>query len=319
MSPRARLLLVTVGLSLMAALVVRVGVGTIAAMVARVGWAFPLIVALYTVHSTFRALVLWVSLGVHAVPFVDVLRIRFSGEAVEALTYTGPLLAEPAKGVLLTSRGVPPVNAFAAISLEYLLYTVTSAAFGALAALLLLRMGPLPPGLHGAALTLMFAMIGFIVLTFAAGVSGIGLIAPALRTINRLIHRERVTAAIERIMEVEMVLVAFLHTQPWRVALSVVLEAASHALLLSDVWVVLHALGLRVTVLDLLIIEGSTKLVAFVFFFVPAQLGATEGGYALIFPVLGLPVAAGLTLALLRRIRGMCIAGIGLAAGSTMR
>jgi len=318
MSPRARLLLVTLGLALMTALVIRVGVGTIATMVAQVGWAFPLIVALYVIHSAFRALVLWVALGVHAVPFLDVLRIRFSGEAVEALTYTGPLLAEPAKGLLLTSRGVPPVNAFAAISLEYLLYTVTSAGVGAIGALLLLRMGSLSPGLHAAALTLLITMVGFIVLTFAAGMSGIGLIAPALRTVNRLIRRERVTAAIESIMEVEMVLVAFLHTQPWRVVLAIVFEAASHALLMSDVWVVLHALGLQVNVFHLFVIEGSTKLVAFVFFFVPAQLGATEGGYALIFPLIGLPVAAGLTLSLLRRIRSMCIAGIGLAAGSTM-
>lgn len=319
MSTRARLLLVTLGLALMAALVIRVGVGTMASMIAQVGWAFPAIVGLYVIHSVFRALALWVALGVHAVPIVDVLRIRFSGEAVEALTYTGPLLAEPAKGMLLTSRGVPTVNAFAAVSLEYLLYSVTSAAFGAVAAWMLLRLESLPPGLHGAAVTLMIAMIAFIVLTFAAGISGLGLIAPGLRFINRLLHHERVTAAIESVMEVEMILVAFLHTRPWRVALAVVFELASHALLMSDVWVVLHALGFHPTLREPLIIEGSTKLVAFVFFFVPAQLGATEGGYALVFPMLGLPVAAGLTLSLLRRIRSMCIAGIGLAAGSTMR
>lgn len=319
MNSRLRLGLVVGGLLLMAVLVRRVGLPTIAGMVAQVGWAFIAMVVLYSVHSVFRALVLWVCLGVHAVPFIDVLRIRFSGEAVEALTYTGPLLAEPAKGMLLTSRGVPSVNAFAAISLEYLLYTASSAGFGAAAAALLLQHQPLPPGLHGAAVTLLIVMLGFIAGTIIAGVTGIGLIAPALRAVNAVIDGERIRSALAAVTAVERVLVEFLHTHPAKVLMSIGLECLSHALLMTDVWVVLHALHLPGTVRDLLVIEGSAKLVAFVFFFVPAQLGATEGSNALIFPIIGLPVAAGVTLALVRRVRSLVIAGIGIAASSTMR
>jgi hypothetical protein len=319
MNPRFRLALVVGGLVLMAVLVRQVGLATIASMIARVGWAFVAMVALYAIHSVFRALVLWICLGVHAVPFVDVLRIRFSGEAVEALTYTGPLLAEPAKGMLLTSRGVPTVNAFAAISLEYLLYTVSSAGVGAAAALLLLQHSPLPPGLHGAAVTLFVVMLGFIGATIAAAVSGVGLIAPTLRALRAAIGGARIESALNGISAVEAVLVDFLHTRPSKVLISVSLECVSHALLMTDVWVVLHALRLPATVRTLLVIEGSAKLVAFVFFFVPAQLGASEGSNALIFPILGLPVAAGVTLALLRRVRSVCIAGIGIAAGATLR
>jgi hypothetical protein len=288
-------------------------------MLAQVGWAFAAMVLLYIVHSVCRAVVLWVCLGVHAVPFRDVLRIRFSGEAVEALTNTGPLLAEPTKGMLLTSRGVPAVNAFAAISLEYLLYTVTSAAFGAVAALLLLQHRPLPHGLGPAALTLLITMSAFIAGTILAGVTGVGLVAPALRGLNAMIAHDRIAAAVSGVSAVEAVLVEFLHRRPFRVGAAVALECLSHVLLMADVWVLLRALGLRPGIADLVLVEGSAKLVAFVFFFVPAQLGATEGSNALIFPIIGLPVAAGVTLALVRRIRSMCIAGIGIVAGSTMR
>jgi len=319
MNPRFRVALVVGGLVLMAVLVRKVGPATIAGMLAQVGWAFLAMVLLYVVHSICRALVLWVCLGVHAVPFIDVLRIRLSGEAVEALTYTGPLLAEPTKGMLLTSRGVPTVNAFAAISLEYLLYTVSSAAFGAIAALLIMRHRPLPPGLHGAALALTIAMLAFIAATIVAGVTGTGLIAPAIRGANAIVGRDRLAVAVTAVADVERVLIEFLHTRPTRVLVSVVLECVSHALLITDAWVVLRALGLRPGLADLLVVEGSAKLVAFVFFFVPAQLGATEGSNALIFPIIGLPVAAGVTLALVRRIRSVCIAGIGIAASSTMR
>jgi hypothetical protein len=319
MNHRLRVALVVGGLVLMAALVERVGAGTIARMVGRIGWAFVPVVLLYALHSVLRAVVLWIALGVHAVPFPDVLRIRFSGEAVEALTYTGPLLAEPAKGVLLTNRGVPPVHAFAAISLEYLLYTVSSSVFGAAAALLLLGRGPLPHGLHSAALALLVTMLAFIAGTVFAAVSGIGLIAPALRAAGAVAGRDRLAGAARAVAEVEHVLVEFLHARPAAVAVSLALETASHALLIAEVWVILAALRLHASLLDLLIIEGTAKLVAFLFFFVPGQLGATEGNYALIFPILALPVAAGLTLALVRRVRSLCIAAIGISAGSTMK
>jgi hypothetical protein len=319
MSARVRLLLVVGGLALMGALVARVGVATILGMISHVGWSFAAVVGFYCLHATCRALVLYVAVGGHGVTFVDVLRIRFSGEAVEALTYTGPLLAEPAKGMLLTNRGVPTINAFAAISLEFLLYSVTSAAVGAVGAALLLRNGSLTPGLHNAAVALLAAMLVFIAATILAAVTGVGLIAPSLRAMNAMIGHDRIAATIVGIADVERELVGFLHYRVARVALSVVLEFASHGFMMAEVWIMLRALSLAVSFRDLLIIEGSTKLVAFVFFFVPAQLGATEGGNALIFPLLGLPVAAGLTIALVRRIRSMCIAAIGLVAGGTMR
>jgi hypothetical protein len=319
MNHRLKVALVIGGLVLMAALVERVGAMTIARMIGRIGWAFALIVVLYAVHSVIRAVVLWIALGVHAVPFVDVLRIRFSGEAVEALTYTGPLLAEPTKGVLLTNRGVPPVNAFAAISIEYLLNAVSSSVFGALAAVLLLNGGPLPRGLHGAAIALLVAMLAFIVGTAFAAISGIGLIAPTLHAAGAMVGHDRLTGAARAVADVERLLVEFLHARPGMVVASLVLETCSHLLLVSEVWVILAALGLQAGAIDLLTIEGSAKLVAFVFFFVPGQLGATEGTYALIFPILGLPAAAGLTLALARRVRSMFIAALGIAAGGTMK
>jgi hypothetical protein len=149
-------------------------------------------------------------------------------------------------------------------------------------------------------------------------VTGVGLIAPSLRAMNAMLSRDRIAAAIGGIAEVERVLVDFLHQRVGRVVVALLLETASHVLLMAEVFVMLRSLAIGVSARDVLVIEGSAKLVAFVFFFVPAQLGATEGGNALIFPLLGLPVAAGVTLALVRRIRSVCIAGIGLVAGGTM-
>ena len=61
------------------------------------------------------------------------------------LTFTGPFLAEPAKGWLLKRRGLATADAFAAVATEYLVYTVVSSSLAIIAVSLLLANGLLPP------------------------------------------------------------------------------------------------------------------------------------------------------------------------------
>jgi hypothetical protein len=58
--------------------------------------------------------------------------------------------------------------------------------------------------------------------------------------------------------------------------------------------------------------EASLKFFEFAFLFVPLQLGVSEASYALVFGVVGLPLAAGFALAFLRRARSLIIATAGL-------
>ncbi|PYQ71813.1 MAG: hypothetical protein DMG01_25160, partial [Acidobacteria bacterium] len=129
---------------------------------ARVGWRFAAAAAIYAVHVGIRAVALWRSLLDGPVRFADVLRIRLSGEAVEMLTFTGPFLAEPAKGWLLRNRGVTTAAAFAAVITEYLLYTVVAAWLMVAALWLLLVRGVLPPGMRPAASVAMGIVIAFL-------------------------------------------------------------------------------------------------------------------------------------------------------------
>jgi hypothetical protein len=75
----------------------------------------------------------------------------------------------------------------------------------------------------------------------------------------------------------------------------------------------LRTTGKPFSVLDPLLIEASTKFVGLVFFFIPGQVGAAEGAYALIFKTVGLSASMGFALALARRLRSILVAGIGLA------
>ena len=60
-------------------------------------------------------------------------------------------------------------------------------------------------------------------------------------------------------------------------------------------------------------IEGATKFIGLAFFFIPGQIGAAEGVYALVFKAVGLSASAGFALALARRLRNLLFSAIGLA------
>jgi uncharacterized membrane protein YbhN (UPF0104 family) len=59
------------------------------------------------------------------------------------------------------------------------------------------------------------------------------------------------------------------------------------------------------------IVEGTVKCIGAIFFFVPGQLGVSEGIYAVLLPAVGLPAAAGVTMALVRRARALVVGTIG--------
>lgn len=314
MSRIVRLLLLAGGVGIVALLVLRAGPALVLDMLARVGWSVPAVAAVYALHQMVRAAALWRSVPAGPVRYADVLRIRLSGEAVEMLTFTGPFLAEPAKGWLLKRCGLPAADAFAAIAIEYLLYTVVSAWMATVALSLLLARASLPPAVRPAAVAVLVTMVAFNVAFAFAAITGIGLIAPTVWASRGWIGVSRAALVADRIGQVERVLVAFLHACPGRLAEVLAIETAAHALLASEIGIVIAALGLPLSWPDPLIVEGGVKFISIAFFFVPGQLGASEGVYALLLPAIGLPAAAGLTVALVRRVRGLLVAGAGVVA-----
>jgi hypothetical protein len=309
----ARTLLLVGGASVLVVLIGRVGIGVIADMLRRVGWAILAVSALYAVHVAARAAALWRSLPPPPLSYADVLRVRLSGEAVEMLTLSGPFIAQPMQGWLLTRRGFSGADAYGGVALEYLLYCVVSAWMAAAALAMLLARGVLAGAMHAPVVGLIAVTIAFTVGFFIAAFTGAGLIVPIVRRLGPIVGRDRAESAALRLDPVERVLVSFMHDRPARLAEVFAIEAGGHALLALEIWVVVRALGLHVAPVDPFIVEGSTKFIGVVFFFIPGQVGVSESVYTLPFEAIGLPAAAGLTMALVRRIRALIVAGGALA------
>ena len=103
------------GLALLASGATRFGAHEILGMLADMRWSLAPVLSLYAGHQMARAAALmWCVRGRNALSFVEALWIRLSGEAVECLTVTGPMLAEPTKAWLLQRTGLELSEGFAA-------------------------------------------------------------------------------------------------------------------------------------------------------------------------------------------------------------
>ncbi|PYR32155.1 MAG: hypothetical protein DMF90_24140 [Acidobacteria bacterium] len=315
MTRLVRLILLLAGVTVLILIAARIGMAAMLDMTRRTGWAFVWVLVLYTLHVGVRALALGRSLPETNLRFRDIWRVRLAGEAIEMLTFTGPFLAEPSKGLLLKRLGIDTSDAFGAIAVEFLFYMMV-AFWMAGFSLVVLRVR----GVFGEPFEVPVAVTLGVLMVFTAGfvyaaVARRGLIIPVMRLVSRALRRPGwMERAADRIEPVENFLVRFMHDRPGRLVEVLGLELVGHVLLAMEIWVVMRAIGSAASWADAFTMEGAIKLIAAVFFFVPGQLGAAEGVYVLLADALRFGPAAGLTLALIRRVRALLIATVGLAA-----
>src|SRR6516165_9528677 len=101
----ARWLIVACGAALMSVLIAQIGPARIAALLAALGVNFIAIVAIFSCHECVRAVALGVCMGPERRPsYRQLLRVRFIGEAVAAVTRTGPFGSEPTRAFALAQR-----------------------------------------------------------------------------------------------------------------------------------------------------------------------------------------------------------------------
>jgi hypothetical protein len=311
-----RTILLAAGLVLLVYLVVALGPREILAILSRIGWGFLPIAGMCAGLQALRAWALCLcSPRPGAIAYADAVAVRISGEAVQFLTSTGPFLAEPAKALLLGRRGLTKTEGFAATIAEYLAYNFVAAAMlGGAMAYLLARVDLGPALRGGAAALLIFAVVFLVVavVAIAGRIYLIGGVMARLATIEAFGRRVKVEAQAVRRME--NLLLGVLRERPGRFARVLLVDLAAHAVFVLELWWILRMIGVEAGFGRALVLESASKFAGLVFFFVPGQLGASEGVNAVLFQVLGLTAAAGVAVALARRIRGLLAAGAGLAA-----
>ena len=311
-----RTIFLLLGTLVLGVLVWRLGPVEIVRTVVHLGWHSLPILCCYLLYQAARALAFKLSvLRSRDLPFLDALWIRLSGDAVRALTFTGPFLGEPTKAWLLKRRGLTLAEGFAATLTAAIMNLGIGAAMGTAGLLYLLRYAEMPVPAARLAIGLVWMNVGFLVIAAAAVAARTYLIGAVLGWLSRAgFLWGRLKPDIAAVNRMEDLLLGILHDRPGRAAAIMLAETGGQAALVLELAWILRALDFATPMTSALIIESATKFITVVFFFVPLQLGAAEGAYAVVFGALGLSAAVGFSVSFFRRFRSLLVASIGLAA-----
>jgi len=141
------------------------------------------------------------------------------------------------------------------------------------------------------------------------------LIGAALQAFTRIPFRRGMGRLdMARVRHMEDLLLHVFRERPRRFMSILGLQIFAQLLLSLEIFWILRAMNLAIPAAIPFVIEGAGKFISLAFFFVPTQVGAAEGTYAVIFRSLELAAPAGIALSLIRRLRSLLVAAAGLAA-----
>jgi hypothetical protein len=310
-----RTTLLLAGVLLLLILLWRLGVSDILDALGRLGWYLVPVIALGGAHHATRALALRACVLRPGLSYVDALAIRLSGEAVHSLTLTGPVLSEPTKAWLLEGHGLTLKEGFAATITEYLICSFVTAAMSIAGLTYLVARFDPPPVVARITVVTVCLLSAFLLAAAIAIVRRFYLIGTIIKGLANIgVLRGRLRPDMTWINRMEDLLLIVLRDSPARFGGVILTELAAQGLLVVELFVLMRALDIVTPASFPLVIEASVKVIEIAFLFIPLQLGVSEGGYALVFSVMGLSATAGFALAFVRRIRTLAIGAVGLAA-----
>jgi hypothetical protein len=290
------------GAALFAYAVRRAGVAEIVDGIQRVGWGLVLILALAGLRFLIRAECWrWCLPPGTTFPRPRALAAFLAGDAVGNVTPLGLLASEPTK-VLLTRHHLATREAVASLAVENLVYAASVMAMVGFGLVVLAANVPLPRG--------WVIAIGF---ALAAMVIGGAIALRAMRGTwdPRRGARPRWR---ERLASARIEALRFSGGHPRRLWRVFALDLLFHALAVLEVYITLQWLiGDRSpTLVQAIVFEALNRVITAAFKFVPFRVGIDEASAGALAPILSVNPAAGVALAVVRKVRNLSWAAIGL-------
>jgi putative ABC transport system permease protein len=302
------------GLGLLVYVIHRVGVQPIFDALLRIGFGFFVIFGISGLRHVLRTIAMRAAVPAEhrRFSFQQAFAARLGGEAISFLTFTGPLLGEATKVALLRKR-VPLTYGVPALVVDNLLYNLSVVFFILSGACVMLVSYHLPP-------------LVYTVLVVIASVAALGIVAAALAAKRRVML---LTWALDRLAQLrlspkvilnrrhhiyhlELKVYDFYKHHPGAFFGMIACDLLAHVSSVVEVYVALRMLGFYPDVSQAYIIESLTKVINFVFAFVPGTIGVYEGGTSVILQKLGFAGATGVALALVRKAAIVCWTSVGL-------
>jgi hypothetical protein len=281
----------------------RAGAGDIVDGIRRVGWGLLAIIGVAGLRFLVRAECWRLCVPRSArLTLPQAFSAFLAGDAVGSVTPLGLLASEPTK-VFLTRHQLATRESVASLALENLVYGASIVGMVGIGLLVLVGTQPLPAAWRWTA------------------VGGLACLAAGALVAARILRgtwREERGARPwwrERLASLRVAALGFSADGSRRLWRVFALDLLFHALAIVEVYITLQWLvgGQGVTLAQAIVFEALNRVVIVAFKFVPFRIGVDEaltGGLA---SVLAIDPAAGVALAVVRKIRGLFWAGAGLA------
>lgn len=306
-----RALLLLLGLSLFVFLFARVGVGPAFHEAKKVGWLFGVIFLLGGLAHALRALS-WVRLLRMEAPahgFLRMFRLWLAGEAISHLSFSWS--GETFRVVAIRKQVSTGLGAVA-IALNRFLYVLASLVVVLVGLVLALAVLDLSPGLRRGIVQAVLVLVAVLLLAYLALHKGASRRAPAADSSQPssqpAASDSRLRRAWHSLQDNWQVVVS---RRPVDFVFLFGLNLLAALVGVAEIWLVLFALGASRSFSTPFVVEGFSKVVSGLAYFVPGNIGVAEGGIVLALQAVKLSAATGLALALIRRSRALAWVGVG--------
>ena len=303
------------GLGLLIYVINRVGVQPLFDALLRIGFGFFVVLGLSGLRHVLRTISMRAAVPAEhrRITFRHAFAARLGGEAISFLTFTGPLLGEATKVALLRKR-VPLTYGVPALVVDNLLYNLSVVFFVLSGAVVMLLRYPLPPGVYLVLLVIAAVAASGILIAAIAAKRRVMLLTWIIDRLGELrLSPKVILKRRHHIYHLESKVYDFYKHHPGAFFLMILCNLLAHVASVLEVFLTLKMLGFQPQVAQAYIIESLTKVINFVFAFVPGTIGVYEGGTEIILQKgLGFTPAAGLALALVRKAAIVCWTSIGL-------
>jgi hypothetical protein len=271
---------------------------------------FALVLALSFLRYAVRAIA-WVTLiepppGHQPVPLRSAIAATIGGDALGNLSFLSLLVSEPAKALYLT-RYVPAEAALGALAAENFFYSVSVALVILAGTATLLSSYVLPADWLAAS----WVAVGLMGTILAAAV-WLAWKRPEVAARFGANDAHLLGRVMGRIGALERIAYRGLRVSSSRMLIVVGCQVAFHALSILESWLTLYYLTGQSSWLNAFLFDTVNRVINVVFRMVPLRVGVDEAGASGLADLIGLTTAAGLTMALIRRVRVLTWVALGL-------
>jgi hypothetical protein len=305
---KAEAFIVVAGLGLFAVVMSKIGWTTALTELRKIWIAIPLLIALSVVRLLLQTRTWKIALSTEGLrtSVGELIGIRIASQSMGYLSVLGPAISEPMKIKLLGEDWKSAATATLVDSGVYWFSSILAGAVGCIAAAVLLA--------HSRYAGTFFA----ITVLFAASAALLLRRKPLLATLIELLGR-RTPAWLKKGAELEQHMRGFREAHPAALRRMAFIGLACQLLLFGEAAVVIFLAKLPVHLLSLIGIEALVRVTKMTAGWIPARIGADEGGAVAAFLAFGLAPSAGLMLALARRSRDLlwCVLGLSWLAWKT--